>query len=111
MSIFTIEILIDAEVFIENSCSTVVPRHCYRFEKVEKEQRSYKEPKAKEVQRRIEVIDWCQRNLVNVQVIDDQSKHKLPEGIPPSCNYIFVLTFIQNQQKKQMTYILSASSE
>ncbi len=72
--------------------------------------RSYKK-ESKEIQRRYEVIDWCQRNLVNIQVIDDKSRNKLPEGIPPSCNYIFVMTFIQNQQKKQMTYILSALSE
>ncbi|XP_072035807.1 uncharacterized protein [Amphiura filiformis] len=81
----------------------------FNVDKDKEHERSYKENK--ERPRRFEVIDWCQRNLVNVQIIDDKSKNKLPEGIPPSCNYIFVLTFIQNQQKKQMTYILSAASE
>ncbi|XP_072174596.1 uncharacterized protein [Diadema setosum] len=67
--------------------------------------------KTKGDQKRYEVIDWCPRNLVQVQPIDQPTMcSKLADGVPPDCHCIFSANLLQNNQRKTAEFILNVKS-
>ncbi|XP_022106086.1 uncharacterized protein LOC110987568 isoform X2 [Acanthaster planci] len=63
-------------------------------------------------QLKYEVFDWCPRNLVQVDsVVDPQQHPKLPDGVPSNCKHVFIISFLQNNQKKEVEFAVDANSE
>ncbi|XP_071806028.1 uncharacterized protein [Asterias amurensis] len=68
--------------------------------------------KMKGEQLKYEVYDWCPRNLVHIEAVNNpQSHNKLPDGVPSTCKHVFIMSFLQNNQKKEVEFALDANSE
>ena len=58
------------------------------------------------------MFDWCPRNLVQVETVPDPQHHsKLPDGVPGTCKHVLIISFLQNNQKKEVEFAMDANSE
>ncbi|XP_046360109.2 uncharacterized protein LOC124137724 isoform X2 [Haliotis rufescens] len=57
------------------------------------------------------VTDYCQRNSLHVEAIDNVEKCRLlPQGVPHGCKNLFLLVMLENFEKKQVEMVLSCAS-
>ncbi|XP_046547057.1 LOW QUALITY PROTEIN: ephexin-1-like [Haliotis rubra] len=57
------------------------------------------------------VTDYCQRNSLHVEAIDNVEKCRLlPQGVPHGCKNLFLLVMLENFEKKQVEMVLACPS-
>ncbi|XP_038061466.1 uncharacterized protein LOC119732139 isoform X2 [Patiria miniata] len=67
--------------------------------------------KMKGEQLKYDVFDWCPRNRVQVEAVDNPQQHpKLPDGVPNNCKHVFIISFLENSQKKEVVFAVDANS-